>query len=243
VSRDTGFAIADIDSGLFSDPKVVALARRLHDAGATAAHVALYEALVLGSWGSGDRLTFEEALPAWWMEDASEVRANLTAVGLLGEDGRIPAKAWEAWFRPAWDRREARRAKGRLGGLAKAGRRSITRSTARPQGNSARPVPDRAGISDRSDRPDYTDSSGRPLPTANAFPPLHQDAVQALEDATGRSWSFVSHASLTQYACLVRDHGLDDVQRAFAEVLDGESALPPAYQLITSATRILEPIG
>jgi len=119
MSRDDGFAIADVDAGLYADPKVVALARRLRDPRSAAVHVALYEALVLGSWGAGERITFEEALPAWWLEDVDDVRANLAAVGLVDVDGRIPDHAWEAWFQPAWDRRETRRAKARKGGLAR----------------------------------------------------------------------------------------------------------------------------
>jgi hypothetical protein len=116
MSRDDGFAIADLDTGLFSDPKVVALARRLRDPVQTAAHLALYQALVLGSWGAGARITFDEAVPAWWLGPSDEIRSNLAAVGLIDAAGRIPKRAWTSWYLPAFTRREARRESGRLGG-------------------------------------------------------------------------------------------------------------------------------
>ena len=119
MSRDDGFTIADLDTTLYADPKIVALARRLRDSVQTAAHVALFEALLLGSWGAGHRITLEEALPAWWLDPVDEIRANLQAVGLIGRDGRIKDRAWQAWFTPAWKRREARRESGRKGGQAK----------------------------------------------------------------------------------------------------------------------------
>jgi hypothetical protein len=116
MSRDDGFAIADVDTSFFADPKVVALARRLRDPVQTAAHLALYQALVLGSWGAGARITFDDAVPAWWFEPVDEIRSNLAAVGLIDADGRIPRRAWTSWFLPAHTRREARRESGRLGG-------------------------------------------------------------------------------------------------------------------------------
>jgi hypothetical protein len=116
MSRDDGFAIADVDTSFFADPKVVALARRLRDPVQTAAHLALYQALVLGSWGAGVRITFDEAVPAWWLESPDAIRSNLAAVGLIDADGRIPRRAWTSWYLPAYTRREARRESGRLGG-------------------------------------------------------------------------------------------------------------------------------
>jgi hypothetical protein len=147
VSRDDGFAIADVDAGLYADPKVVALARRLRDPMATAAHVGIYQALVLGSWGAGERISLEEALPAWWLDDVAEQMANLVAVKLVDADGRIPVHAWEAWFRPAWDRREVRREKARRGGRSP--RRDPRSAPSSPQADSE-PA---AGLPDRSVRP------------------------------------------------------------------------------------------
>lgn len=116
MSRDDGFQIADVDTGLYEDPKVKALARRLRDPIQTAVHVALFEALLLGSWGAGERIELEEAAPAWWTEPVDEVRANLTAVEMIDAEGRIPELAWGRWFGPAYDRRQKRRASGAKGG-------------------------------------------------------------------------------------------------------------------------------
>jgi hypothetical protein len=120
MSRDDGFGIADVDTGFYSDPKVVALARRLRDPMVTAAHLTAYEALVLASWRAGARIMLSDAMPAWWLEPADDVLANLVAVELVDDDGRLPERVFEAWFRPAWNRRESARSKGRKGGRAHA---------------------------------------------------------------------------------------------------------------------------
>lgn len=116
MSRDDGFAIADVSTSLYSHPRVVALARLLRDGTQTAAHVAIFEAVLLASWGAGRRLTLDEACPAWWLDPVDELRANLQAVGLLDSEARIPDDSWASWFEPAFERREARRESGRLGG-------------------------------------------------------------------------------------------------------------------------------
>lgn len=118
MSRDNGFAIADIDTGFFADPKVVRLARRLNDPQATAVHLMLYKALVLGSWGAGERITLEDAMPAWFLAAPDGVLDNLVAVEMVDPDGRVPEHAWRSYFEPAWARREERRKKAQKGGLA-----------------------------------------------------------------------------------------------------------------------------
>jgi len=116
MNREDGFPIADIDVGLFHDQKVLALARRLRDDRATAASVSLYLNLVLQSWAAGDRLTLDEAIPAWWMADLDGIRGDLRAVDLVDDESRIPVDAWTSWFVPAFDRREKRRQGGAEGG-------------------------------------------------------------------------------------------------------------------------------
>jgi hypothetical protein len=96
MSGRAGFPTADIDVGLLHDPKVIQLARRLQDASATAAHMAIYGALILESWSRGDRATLDESAPAWWVDSLEQVAENLAAVGLLDEERRIPAHAWTA---------------------------------------------------------------------------------------------------------------------------------------------------
>lgn len=157
MSRDDGFAIADVDTSFFADPKVVALARRLRDPVQTAAHLALYQALVLGSWGAGARITFDDAVPAWWFEPVDEIRSNLAAVGLIDAAGRIPKRAWTSWYLPAHTRREARRESGRLGG--------------RVSGTNRRETSDEPSVQQRS-----TDAE----PTLNPSVPAGQQRTEAL---------------------------------------------------------------
>jgi hypothetical protein len=121
MSRDDGFPTADIDVGLFSDPKVIALARRLRDPLGTLVHVALYEAVVLASWRAGERVDFNIAAPGWFLDDLAQYVGNLQAVGLLDDDRRIPAHAWTAWIGPAVERRLAAKRRAIYGGLVSSG--------------------------------------------------------------------------------------------------------------------------
>jgi hypothetical protein len=130
VSRDDGFPHADISVGLLRDIKI----RRLRQYGDEAVTTLLYLAIVLSSWEEGFRLTADEAdsfIPA-----TSERVTALQAVGLLDEEGMVPVRVWEAWFRPAWERRD----KKRVGGI---------------EGNRRRWHPDRLT---QSDTDSHTDS-------------------------------------------------------------------------------------
>jgi hypothetical protein len=143
MSRDDGFAIADTDTGMLADPKVVALARRLRDPIRTGAAIALYDAVRLASWKAGRRLTLDESLPGWWLDPVDELAAALVAVKLLDDELRLPEHAWEGWFGPARARRDERREAGRRGGLAKARNASdsprSSGATAELQRSSTRP--------------------------------------------------------------------------------------------------------
>jgi len=109
MSRDDGFPHADISVGFLRDVKI----RRLRQYGDEQATTLLYLAIVLSSWEEGFRLTAEEAdLP---VTPTLERVAALQSVGLLDVDGKVPARVWEAWFRPAWERREKRRIGGAEG--------------------------------------------------------------------------------------------------------------------------------
>jgi len=132
MTRDAGLPRADIDTSLFDDPKVVALVRRLKDSFQIMVHVGLYQAVVLKSWRAGERLTLDEAAPAWWLEPTDEVRANLEVVGLLDAEGRIPEKAFESWYRPAEKRYAQRREAGSRGGRATARQRVDSPPSATP---------------------------------------------------------------------------------------------------------------
>jgi hypothetical protein len=127
-ARDDGFLIADFDTSFYSDPKVVAIAKRLRDASKTACVLTLYHALVLASWRQGERLTVAQAAPAWWLDPVDEERDLLEAAELVDADGRIHEHVWERWFVPAFGRRENRRENGRQGGLQSGKRRSSNAS-------------------------------------------------------------------------------------------------------------------
>lgn len=114
-----GFPSANINVHLLEDPKVRRLWRRLGDPAAMATALTVHLAVVLASWREGDRVTVEEAVPDWLPLTAETTQA-LQSVGLLDRQLRIPRRSWEAWYVPAFDRREARREAGRMGGLAKA---------------------------------------------------------------------------------------------------------------------------
>lgn len=106
MSRDDGFPTADLSVGFLRDVKV----RRLRQYGDEQAATLLYLAVVLSSWEEGYRLTADEADSA--VSATPERTTALQAVGLLDSEGMVPVRVWEAWFRPAWERREAKRAGG-----------------------------------------------------------------------------------------------------------------------------------
>ena len=120
-----GFPTADIDVGLFDDPKVRRLARRVGDPVRTLAALSVYISVVLESWRRGERATATDASPAWVPDaDLDGIVNALADVGLLDAEGFLPEAAFEGWFRPAQRRREERREAGRRGGFrTAAGRR------------------------------------------------------------------------------------------------------------------------
>lgn len=117
MTRGAGFDIADTDTGMLADKKVLALARRLRDATKTGAAIALYDAVRLASWKDGSRLRLDDAVPGWWLDPIEELVAALVDAELLDEEHRIPVRAWAGWFEVARARRDRYRELGRKGGL------------------------------------------------------------------------------------------------------------------------------
>jgi hypothetical protein len=115
MSRDDGFAVADVATDLLDDPKVKALWRALGDQGRMGHALTLYTATVLASWRAGCRVPVDDAAPVWLVVDR-DLLAALVDAKLLDRTGRIPPRSWKGWYGPAWDRREQRRIAGRLGG-------------------------------------------------------------------------------------------------------------------------------
>lgn len=123
MSRDDGFAVADVDSAYFDDAKMRDLWQRLQDADRMSRAVVLHAATLLASWRQGERVTVSQASPLWMVHD-DELVAEMKAVRLLDRAGRIPVQPWDQWFGTAFRRREARREIGRAGGLASGKSRS-----------------------------------------------------------------------------------------------------------------------
>lgn len=78
------------------------LAQRLRDDGAFGCAVFVWMATLLGSWREGRRLTASEAES--WVPATEERIGALRDVGLLDDEGRIPAHAWDRYYGPAHDR-------------------------------------------------------------------------------------------------------------------------------------------
>lgn len=141
MSRESdGFAIADIDTGLFDDLKIHRLVRATRDEGLIARCLVALEAIQLASWKQGERVTLTDAAPLW-MTSIDDLAERLRGVGLLDDEDRIPEHAWESWFGPAQARREERREAGRKGGLAKSANRSSSSATAEPEVSSSKALP------------------------------------------------------------------------------------------------------
>ena len=115
TSRDDGFTTADVSVSILDDLKFRALWRALGDPGQQARAVTAYLATITASWAAGCRVPADDALPTW-MDDPTAALAAMVQVGLLDADHRLPEHAWASWFTPAWERREAKRAGGRVGG-------------------------------------------------------------------------------------------------------------------------------
>lgn len=113
MSRDEGFPHADVDTGFLNDPKITRLWRDLapnSDLMARALTVRL--ACMLTSWQKGERVSAEDAAPAWLGAITTEVEA-LVRAGLLDQDARIPRRPWGKWFGEARRRRDKARARWR----------------------------------------------------------------------------------------------------------------------------------
>jgi hypothetical protein len=124
MSRDDGFAVADVDSSYFDDAKMRDLWHSLGDPNRMARAVCLHSATMLASWRAGCRVTVTQAVPLWLPAD-DDLLAALRTSKLLDRFGKIPSESWHEWFGTAYNRREVRRVSGRAGGLASAGKRAL----------------------------------------------------------------------------------------------------------------------
>jgi hypothetical protein len=175
MSRDDGFKVADTDTGLHADPKVVALARKLGGGIRTAAAMSLYEAVRLASWRLGERVAIEEALPAWFLDDPSDLVAALRQARLVDDEGRIPEHAWVSWFGPALDRRLGADFGRIVGGLVAHG---MTKEEAIIEAR-RRQAESRARLLGPASQPGSTTR----LPSVPSVPPIPSDSYSGRVDS------------------------------------------------------------
>jgi hypothetical protein len=102
MSRSDGFAVMDVSTSIVHDPKFRQLHRERPD------HVApafmAYVAVLGESWKAGRRVSVTDAWPALLPFDA-EVVVSMVRVRLVERGGLPPRKAWDEWYRPAYERR------------------------------------------------------------------------------------------------------------------------------------------
>jgi len=113
MSREDGFSRADVDSTMLDDLKFRRLWTRLGHQGLMAEATTVYLSTLLRSWHDGLPVNAEDAAPPW-LSPSDDTLNALVSVGLLDKDHRIPKRSFDAWFRPAWERRERLRSGGRM---------------------------------------------------------------------------------------------------------------------------------
>lgn len=175
MSRDDGFAVADIDTSYFDDAKMRDLWNLLRDPDRMARAVCLHKSTLLASWRAGTRVTVTQAAPLWLPVDEALLGA-LREAKLLDRFGKIPADSWQTWFGTAYNRREARRVSGRAGGLVAAKRRDPSRENA--------PVRAQQRSSDATATPEQTDRFA--VPVRPSDPTVRPTRARARDDDDDR---------------------------------------------------------
>lgn len=102
MSRDDGFPVMDISTSIVHDPKFRMLHRE-HPEHVPVAFLA-YIAMLGESWKAGRRVSVTEAWPTLLPFDPAVVAA-MVRVRLVERGGLPPRKAWDGWYRPAFERR------------------------------------------------------------------------------------------------------------------------------------------
>jgi hypothetical protein len=108
MSRDDGFPVMDVSTSIVHDPKFRQLHRE-HPEHVPAAFLA-YIAMLGESWKAGRRVSVTDAWPTLLPFDP-EVVAAMVHVRLVERGGLPPRKAWDGWYRPAFERRCKSRAR------------------------------------------------------------------------------------------------------------------------------------
>jgi hypothetical protein len=132
--RPDGFNIMDVSTSIHDDPKFRRLART--HPGLYASAYTVYTAVLAASWKMGERVPVDDAWPLLLPYDQAVVDALM--VELLDGEGRVPEHVWQAHYWPAYQRREARRGSGKLGGLKSAATRVV--APIKQRSSNAQPV-------------------------------------------------------------------------------------------------------
>jgi hypothetical protein len=126
-------------------------------------------------------------------------------------------------------------AAGTAGGIASATARAQAFALA-PDVAKSKPVPNPVPVPVSN-----PDSGSVPLSTAReGLPNLDGEAIRALEERTGRTWSQAGQKQLSEYDELIESHGLTNVCVAMDSLREGQTMT--ARQLVWGAMKILEPM-
>lgn len=112
MPRSQGFARGDLDTAFPLDDKFLALRGRL-DAERYYAAAGVYFTVVAATWREAERKVAIRVAP-----DAPDLIEHLVAVGLLGDDGRLPTRVFTSWVGRARRQRKSsaeRQARNRAG--------------------------------------------------------------------------------------------------------------------------------
>jgi hypothetical protein len=112
MSRDDGFARADVDTAYLDDAKWRRVWRTLKDEGRMSRAVLLHLSTMLASWRHGERVCVIDAAPTW-LDIDPELVAVLADADLLDPEGCIPAPSFDGWYGPAAARKAAATEAGR----------------------------------------------------------------------------------------------------------------------------------
>jgi hypothetical protein len=180
MSRRDGFPVMDVSTDFVNDPKFRRVQRVNPDHVAPA--IAVYMAVLGESWKAGERASAVDAWPVLLPYDEGVIQ-SMQAAGLLDRRSQITVKAWEGWFREAFERREKTRERWRRANEKREGRaESRTDDSAdtapTPRGTASQPRGDSADASRIHRR-------SRPIPNPIPIPSDSESESQVPPRATG----------------------------------------------------------
>jgi len=234
-AEDMALRYAQVDIGLFGDPKVRRLFRRLEVERAYAA-IGLWLDILLTSWTDEKPVRASEVVDP---EAHAELLDALSAVGLLDADQRIPASAFRKWFGPIEQQRERWRKN-------KANQRMSPEVPGGPRGHSV-PEDIRSGIGPvpEDTRGHHEDTRGPSIPFSSIHLPSQEEEGESEgepEDGLDLTYNRLtggrvpSDRQLKWLRSMEKDHGLQTAIRTMEEVyratMDPDELLPNTQQAL-----------